>query len=455
MRRRDLDVCLVVLALGCAEVGRTPVAGSGARQAPATNVCDPRQFGAKADGVTADTRALQAAIDACAGGGEVVLSGGTFLSGMVTLRSHLTFTIDGTATLRGTQNDADYPDVNPPTDNSQLSNCRKSLIYAEGVDSITLRGGGTIDGNGDKPDWRGGPPAHPERTRPMVIFTTLSSNIAIEDLHVENAAMWAVVNMEADHLVIRNLDVHSDLSGTRDGIDIVDCHDVLVENVTVFSEDDAICLKSGSRRGTEGVIVRNSKVLRSIVANGLKLGTASTGSFKDITFEDITLANTDKAAMAVESVDGADIANVTFQRIQFAGAGTPVFVILGRRGTPARVGSIDGVTFEDITGTAPKHAWGMPISGTIVDGVRYAPRNLRFVGVRVDLAGGVSPMPVDPPEYDGRYPDPNLWGNLPAAGYYMRHVDGVTITGGGVTIGPGDARPAQVTRDVTGLSQVP
>jgi polygalacturonase len=412
-------------------------------------ICDVKTYGARGDGITKDTVAIQAAIDACAeSGGSVLLHDGTFLSGMVVLKSGIHLTIEPTATLKGTQDDADYPDTNPPTDNSQLSNCRKALVYAEGAQNIFIEGGGTIDGNGNTPKWLGPASVHPERTRPMAIYIALSSNVTIQDILVKDAAMWAVVNLETDNLVIRNVNVRSNLSGTRDGIDVVDCHNVLIDNCTILSEDDSICLKSATARGTQDVVVQNSHVLQSSVANGLKLGTASTGSFRNVTFQNIEVDHVDKAAMAVESVDGADISGITFQGIHVQDAGTAVFVLLGRRGNPPRIGSIDRVTFQDISGDATKHSWGSIISGTQIDGTIYSPTHLLFRDFQVTAAGGLGTVPAAPPEYDGRYPDPNLWGNVPAAGLFVRHVNGIFFDHSSIYLAAPDARSLTVQDDV-------
>jgi polygalacturonase len=304
-----------------------------------------------------------------------------------------------------------------------------------------------IDGNGNTPKWLGGAKVHPERTRPMAIFLVQSTDVMIQDLTVKDAAMWAVVNMEVDNLTIRGLHVHTPLSGTRDGIDIVDCHHVLIENCDVYSEDDSFCLKSGTARGVEDVVIRNSHVLQSSVANGLKLGTASTGAFRDVTFENILVENVDKAAMAVESVDGADISNIVFRNIQFRKAGTAAFVLLGKRGNPPRVGTIDGVTFENVTGSQFKHTWGSAISGTIINGVTYAPKNILFKNVNLTGLAGLNRSPAEPPEYDGRYPDPNLWGDLPAAAYYLRHIEDVRFESCTTEKVASDPRPTLVKRD--------
>lgn len=431
-------------------------AGDAAPDAPPPE-CDARSYGAKGDGTTNDARAIQAAIDACAGkNGVVLLRSGTFLSGMITLKSSVVLRIDPTATLKGTQDDADYPSTNPPTTNTQLGNCRKALVYAESAHDVRIDGGGTIDGNGNTPKWIGPSQVHPEATRPMAIYTALSTNVTIENVTVKNAAMWGIVNLEAENLTIRDVVVDSQLSGNRDGIDIVDCHHVLVDNVTITSEDDSICIKSGSRRGVDDVLVKRSHVVRSIVANALKFGTASYGSFTNVTFEDIVVDQADKAAMAVESVDGADISNITFRRIAFHRVGTPVFVLLGDRGTTPsndvhKIGSVDGVVFQDITGDNMKYNWSSPISGTIVNGTTYKLKNLRFENVHVANKGGRTSVPADPPEYAGQYPDPNLWGDMPAFGYFVRHADGVTFVNSTPTVSPADARKWLEQRDVASL----
>jgi polygalacturonase len=424
-------------------------------------VCDVTKFGAVGNGITKNTTAIQAAIDQCARtGGTVVLHEGVFLSGMITLKSNIIFRIDPGATLKGTQDNSDYPDTHPKTDNSQLNNCRKALVYAEKAKNVTIEGGGTIDGSGNKQEWIGPNTTTPERTRPMAIYIAQSNHVLIQNILVRDAATWGVVNLETDDLTIRGLDIHSDLFGNRDGIDVVDCHDVLIENNTIFSEDDSICLKSGTARGIENVMIRNNRVLQSTVANGLKLGTASTGGFKNVTFENNDVKNVDKAVMTVEAIDGAKIENIVFKGITFANSGTPFFVLLGKRkggskdGTahPVQIGNISGVHFENIHGQAMKHAWGSTISGTVLDGVRYAPKNITFDQVEINFRGDakLKIRPLDPPEYAGQYPDPNIWGDLPASGIYFRHVDGVSIRNSKFETAPSDLRPTIVeSKDVT------
>ena len=460
-----------------ATAGDAAIAGPPADLAPdaaAQRVCDARSYGAVGDGVTKDTAALQAAIDDCAGG-VVTLQNGIFLSGMIVLRSHETLEIAGSAKLLGSQEPADYPDRAPPVENTQLANCKKALVYAEGVDDVRLQGAGTIDGNAaGVAAWSG----VKEALRPMAIFTVLSTHVTVQDLTVRNAATWAVVNMEVQHLVVRGLHVDNDFGATHDGIDVVDGHDVLIEDCTVASGDDSICLKTGSATGTEDVTVRNCHTTQSGVANGVKLGTASVGTFKNITVENVLVENAQAAALAVESVDGAAISNVVFRHITVANVGTPFFVLLGSRDRdPARVGSIDGVTFDDVHGTGMRYAWGSLITGTTIGAQTFRVANLTFSHLDLVYRGaGATPAPFTAdafPEYQGpvpgqpgklynQYPDAKFLtgtnGNedtsyrAPGYALFVRHAAGVTFTDCKTSVAGADPRAWLGEKDASGVS---
>jgi polygalacturonase len=409
------------------------------------------------DGSTEVTGVIQAAIDACPPGGVVSLPAGVYLSGMITLKSNMIFRLEQGATLKGTLDVTKYRDTSPPTDNDQLSNCKKALIYAQQADNVIIEGPGTIDGSGEAPQWNGKEP-----TRPMAIFTAMCTNVTIRDLAVKNAAMWAVVNLEGDGVTVRNVDVDSTIGATRDGIDLVDCHQALVEGCTVKSEDDSICIKSGSLFGVKDVLVRNCTINGSGVANGLKFGTASKGSFENVTFDTIQVSHVEQAAMAVESVDGASIKGITFKNITIDDVGTPFFVLLGARNPPENIGSIDGVTFSNIRGNASRHSWGALISGVPAtpDGTAHPVQNISFEDVDLVMKGGLAKgeAPTSTPEYEGGYPDPRqsgAGGVLSAWGMLIRHADGVSMKNVKLRTSAPDARKAIARRqDVENWSQV-
>jgi len=408
---------------------------------------DVDNYGAVGDGVTMNTAAIQSAISACPAGGFVWLHNGTFLSGTIFLKNNMTLFIDPTATLLGSGSTNDYPILNPPANNSQQVNCDMALVYAQSCTDVTVTGGGTINGNGRNHFTSG-----VEATRPISIWTALCNQVNIQNINIVDAAMWTIVNMQSDYLTISNVTVNDDgLNGNRDGCDVVDCWHVVIENCTIDSGDDSICLKSGNSRGVNDLLVQNCTITKS-QSNGLKLGTASTGTFTNITFQNCTVLNTAHSAMAVESVDGGTISDVTFQGISFSGCQNAIFIILGSRDAGVNPGSVTGITYQNITGSGMTDTRGCPISGTLTNGVTYRLGNILFDNVNISFAGGLNSIPANPPEYAGEYPENTMWGNLPAYGYYIRHAANVTFTNCFTSAASGDARPWIATNDVSNLT---
>ena len=115
---------------------------------------DVHRYGAKGDGVKIDTKAIQKAIDACnqAGGGRVVLSDGTFLTGAIQLKSGVELHIDATARLLASPDIKDFP--NWPevkhfiNENLPRKNRNACVIFADEAENIAITGRGVIDGNG-------------------------------------------------------------------------------------------------------------------------------------------------------------------------------------------------------------------------------------------------------------------------------------------------------------------
>jgi hypothetical protein len=484
--------CLWLLAsVGCAEQNPGTPSMDAAMQAPAdlaiggaagddggVLVCDVKAYGAVGNGLAKDTQAIQSAIDHCTGG-VVSLENGTFLSGTIVLRSHVTLDVGASATLLGSQDIADYPDQNPSLQNTQLANCKKALVYAESVDDIHIEGTGTIDGNAaGVPKWNGD--QIKEAMRPMAIFTVLSTNVTIQDLTVKNAGVWGVVNMEAQHLTIARLTVDNNLGATHDGIDVVDGNDVTIDSCTIASGDDSICLKSGSSTGLTNVTVKNSHTTQSGVANGLKFGTASVGAFDNITVTNVVIENAQAAAMAVESVDGSAISNVQFQHITVNNVGTPFFVLLGsRKRDPTQVGSIDGVSFDDVHGSNLRYAWGSIITGTTIGTQTFTIANISFSNLALTFKGaGATPNPTpftvgNFPEYQGpvpgqtntfynQYPDAKFiagtGGNenvsyfAPGYAFFVRHASNVSFASCTTSLSGADPRPWSGVSDVSGLA---
>jgi polygalacturonase len=423
--------------------------------APPAPVFDARSYGAVGDGTTMDTAAIQQAVDAAAGtGGSVLLKGGTFLSGTVTLKSGMTFFLDSSATLLGSRNAADYPTQTPDTGNTQLLNCQRALLYIPDATGVTLDGGGMLDGQGDSFSGL-------EGTRPMLVWSVKGDHLTVQNVSLRKGAVWSLVTMETDDVLITNVGVSSN-GITHDGIDIVDGSNITVDDVAVRAGDDAMCLKSGVRRGIDGLTVKNSLFGgegTSGGSNGIKIGTATYGALTNITLQDDYVKEVQYAAMAVESRQGSDISGVAFSRIEFAGTGGAFFVYLAQQDTDAptgdvpKLGSVNGVSFTDITGAT--RYWGSSphqgtlVTGQIYNGVTYPIENLSFTRVAVTFDGGLTRIPGNPVEATpDQYPEANMFGDLPAWGYYLRHVQGVTFDTVTSSLAASDAREKVVTDDV-------
>ncbi|MBI2517418.1 MAG: hypothetical protein HYV95_10965 [Opitutae bacterium] len=424
-----------------------------------TPVYDVRNYGAVGNGSTNNTTAIQNAINACAGtGGSVLLTSGTYKSGTLTLGSNMTFFIDPTATLLGSANAADYPTQTPGTGNTQVSkNCKRALLYVPSRTQVRIDGGGAIDGQGDS---FGGT----EGDRPILIWSVLSNNIAIQNLYLKKGAVWSLVSMESDQVSIHDINLQSN-NITHDGIDVVDGADILVQYCAVRSGDDAMCLKTGVRRGIDTMTVRDSVFGgdgTSGGSNGIKFGTATYGGFYAIDIQDNYVKDVQYAAMAVESREGADVDAVRFKRIDFANVGSACFLYLAQQATThpvgdvPKLGSMNDVSLTDVSGwttfwsNSPHQA--ALITGHIYNGTTYKITNLTFTNVDVFFEGGRTSVPGSPPEANpGQYPESNMFGDLPPWAYYLRHVNGVTFSGCTSTHVNSDVRSKLVTSDVTGL----
>jgi len=147
-------LALFVFSLGityCFAAG-PPTAGRG----PESKIFDVRVFGAKGDGTSLDTKAIQEALDACgqAGGGVVKFPAGTYLSQPLTIRTETTVQLEAGATLLASTNQSNFMKV--PGDWLQVKSGSAFIpfISGKGLTDVTFAGQGAIDGNGNKPKKR-------------------------------------------------------------------------------------------------------------------------------------------------------------------------------------------------------------------------------------------------------------------------------------------------------------
>ncbi|RAK58945.1 glycoside hydrolase family 28 protein [Phenylobacterium hankyongense] len=436
---------------------------------PRDGLCNALAYGARGDGKTLDTRAIQKAVDVCAGhgGGVVVLPQGVFLSGTIVLRDRITLRIMPGAVLAASPRIEDFRPF-PPEDVAKIAidgstqnkgNGPYHLIHVEGAHDVAIDGGGEIRGNGAAYWDRAADGALvSRRPRPTPLIETVASRgVRIENVTITGAAGWTVHPLESDGVVIRDVRIFNDpLGPNTDGIDIDSSRNVIVSDVHVEAGDDCVVLKTTGRRGgkvaaTENVLVSN--LVCSSDDQGFKIGTESLGDFRNITLNGATIFQAPgfyrppTTGIAMSMVDGASFENVIVSNVVIRDAHTPLFLRLGNRGRGQPVpvaGRLRHVIFSNIVAT------GGDLASSIT-GLRDHPvEDVTLSDISITMKGGERSAPAGPPppEADGAYPHAPMFGPLPAHGLYVRHVRGLTLRNVRLMTEEPDARPSLVTEDV-------
>jgi polygalacturonase len=340
--------------------------------------CDPRAMGAKADGHTKDTDALQRAIDLCAkgSGGVVHLTAGTYVSGPLALKSHVRLSLDRGATLLGSPDMADFPI------RADAPWRKVSLLHADYVVDISITGAGTIDGNG-KIWWDAKASAakgQPEAPRPLLIDLTNSKQILIEGVTIQNSPQYNITTFWCDGLTVRNVTILNPARGApnTDGIDPFSTSHVLIEHTTIDTGDDNVAIKSGLVERGDPNVPSSDIVIRDCTfraGHGLSIGSETAGGVRNVTVERVTFAGT-RQGIRIKSARGRgnDIGNLTYRDIKMDGVETPIEItnyytgmVKNDPGQPMaeHTPRFHDITIENLTATGAKRAatiMGLPES---------------------------------------------------------------------------------------------
>jgi len=413
-----------------------------------TTTVNVRDYGAAGDATTKDTAALQRAIDDCSrqGGGTVYLPSGCYLSGSLHLKSHVALFLDHGAQLLASPDDADFD----PYETLAFANAADhetsffhfSLIWGEDIEHIAILGSGVIDGHRSR---RGGP-------KPIAL--TSCRNIILRDVTIRNAPNYAISLLGCDHVLIDGVAVRN---GYCDGIDPDASRFVQISRCYIESRDDAIVPKAsfslGVRRPTEYLTV--SDCILVTACNGFKLGTESGGDFKHIVVSNCILRRHPEwrvptSGIALESVDGGRLENVSITNFVMDQVHCPIFLRLGNRGrdqsTPTP-GCLRNIIIDNIiAGDAQQACLLTGIPGYPLENISLSRLNLTYRG-----GGSREQANLTVPELIDAYPSPDKFGDLPGVAVYARHVRGLDLDHVRVSLLAPDSRPAFYGQDVVDL----
>ncbi len=354
--------------------------------AGAQTVCNVRQYGAKGDGITKDTAAIQKAINVCAskGGGTVVLDGApVFVSAPILLKSHITLTIAVGTTLEGSSDHDDYPDKQEFKDHG-----KQALITATNAQDITIEGGGVIDGRGAS--WS----LKPFEPRPRLVVFDHSRHILTQNITVKDSPMWQIVPYYSDDVTFRNMQVLGAVgSHNIDGIDPFSSSNIVIDHVTIDTGDDNVAIKSGqpgspgSDAPSRNIVITDCTFLRG---HGLSIGSEIAGGVQNVRADRITFKSTSQGIRVKSNRDrgNADIGNFVFRDITMEDVRTPILLSEFYPKIPPTIVAekvtrltpfFHDITIENVTATGARQA-------AVIVGLPESPiRNLKLINVH--LAG--------------------------------------------------------------------
>jgi hypothetical protein len=463
--------------------GAAALAPGVALAAAASGVFDVRDFGAVGDGRTLCTAALNRAVEAAAGrgGGTVLVPAGRYLTGTVYLKSNVTVELGPGSVVAGSTSLADYPENPPPVPvdtvafrrlrpryPEALEYGRFAIFSAAGQDRVRITGTGTIEGNGDHPNFskrelvaRGLSRQEAHARRPFGLSFVRCREVRVDGVAFRNLASWTQSYLDCDGVQVEGVSVDSaGEDRNNDGIDLDGCRNFRVTGCRFNTGDDAICLKSSFAMCENGVIA--GCVIRSRV-NAVKFGTASLVGFRTIAIANLVVESAGAAGLALEIVDGGVLEDVVASNLTLHEVGAAFFIRLGDRGRQWMrpddhvVGVLRRVLIENVTASTVQPFAGNPFASSISGLAGHPVEDVRIRGLRLvpqkgyprDGAHALLAAAVLESETD--YPEFGMFGPLPASGVFVRHARDIVLDDVRVTPTAPEYRPTLYCQDVSGL----
>lgn len=436
-----------------------------------------REFGAKGDGKTLDTAALQAAVDACHrdGGGTVLVPAGTFAIGTVELKSNVTLHIAASGKLLGTADGTKYHavDVIPLRGDSTLNDGNWALLFAVEAKNVTIEGPGTIDGQGFQfhspvrgqtpPSGIGG------AKRPYHILAYHCENFSVRSIDLLDCAYHSIRIIQSKRVHMDGIYIHNRVNGNNDGFHFISAQYVTVSNCIVLSQDDA-CALFGS--------CQNVTVTNSVFSTRWSVFRFGGGSARNIAISNCVLTKVYGCPIKFQGNPGSTYENMSFSNLVLDDVTGPIHVGVGPR--PARPGAppsevnndvstgappgtttpavLRNISFSNIHGTVTTDPPQIPealvtssanpgekhscitfncVGGATLENVSLSDINLTFGGGGTAEDGARRDLPRSAGEYF-------MLGPMPAYGLYARGVRGLTVQNVRFRVASADLRPAVI-----------
>jgi polygalacturonase len=402
-------------------------------------------YGAVADGTTVNTKAIQSAIDKCAGsgGGVVVVPKGVFLSGAIFLKQGVNLLVEKDGVLKGTTNIDDYPVIDTRWEGTEEP-WTSSFVNAEGMTDLEISGEGTIDGSGE--EWlrnsaqgrgaagrgaagasgsSGGAavvasrgPQPQRRGRPRLIGIQNSRRVHVAGLNLHNQAVWCLFILYSEDVLAENLRITAEHNiPSSDGIDIDSSKRVRVNNVYIDVNDDCISIKSGKdadglrvNRPAEDIVIENSHFAYG--HGGVAMGSETSGGIRNVEVRNCVS-------------DSGNWAPIRFKT------------------QPSRGGVVENITYRDIKLHETRQAFEFNLEWRMVPPIappaKVLPvvRNVKIVNVSGDVDSvGIIHGLAESPIQDIHFENCSI---VAQKGFRLEHARGVDLSGLRLDVKTGDS----------------
>jgi len=475
--RRDFFGKLSTAALLGSATAAAQTPTGAAESGFAKDVFNITALGARGDGVTLNTKAIQAALDTCtrSGGGWVFVPPGRFLTGTILLKSNVILYLAPGATILGSQNIADYANVREKCPYAEpLNYC---LIYAEGVENVTVTGRGTIDGNARPGHFFKQLPGHhglPER--PMLLRFYDCRKVEVTDVFLTGAGSWCTHFSHTKQVKLDRVNIYNEI---QDGFNIQSSEEFTISNCNLRCGDDGIALTTdGQQSPLKNFVITNCLISSRWAA--VRLGPLSRGNYENILISNCVFRDCYGGGIKIGMFEGAEIRDVSVADIVMENVTAPIAIYLSSLppiGLATRqlapIGGIRNIRFSNIraiaTGTAgpPWYAQEMPGEGPDQSSCLFlhgSPghriENVTLSDIHVTVPGGGTQAEADRrdlPDFpdipkDKTWPEHLAeWGPMPAYGLYARHVHGLSLHQVRFDATRPDARSAVFCNEVAGV----
>ena len=480
---------------------------------PSGPVFNVKDFGATTERGVLSTAAIQQALDeAGKNGGTVLVEGGAYTTGTLSIHSNTTLFIASGASIEASKDLTKFTDA---------------FIQAVDAENVTICGGGRINANGEYfvylpherpllkalgytklPPVLTDPMGKPEDTsrfayrariryaedkwnegvekilRPMyTLWIRGSRNVDIHNIIIRDSMDWSLSVDMSEYVKIENIIIDNNRHvANTDGIDIMSSKHVHVKHVFVSTADDGLCVKAPMLQGHDSINVADSNMAMGpaedvtiedatviSVMNAFKIGTETYFDIKGVRCENCTFMLPDifpggVSGISIESADGSNISDITLKNIKMRNIAVPVFISLAKRNkfgylsdedrkAKENGGSVSDITIENID------AEGMESTCIITgfrdeDGSEGRIKDITIKNMKAVYLDNEERLSVLPEirENVRDYPESNALGDMPSYGFYVRHADNVKLENVCITPRSCNTREMILTDDVKDFS---